>query len=105
MVVLAPLAASAGVDGARLADVCRSADTAACTAYVAGVFDGLTGLKGLGRFRACLPEDVSEADLASATQRYLQRHPEDRQGHAIELVVKSWAEAWPCGPGPYSAVR
>jgi hypothetical protein len=98
MLLVAPAAAANTVDafvtGNRLHDLCK-ADRGDCTAYALGVIDAINAAHAVP---LCIPDKVVGEQVRDLVARWLNDHPERRQGPAAELVFSAISAAFPCKP-------
>lgn len=70
----------------------------ACTAYIAGVVDGIRKDMFIGRARpVCWPDRMTIDQARATTVAYLNRWPDQRKAPASVLVSVALNEKWPCG--------
>jgi hypothetical protein len=66
-------------------------------AYVAGYVDGVRSTGTTARSKKlCVPDDVTELDLADAVANYLSRKQAFMQMSAPFIIDKALREAWRC---------
>ncbi len=97
------------VDGNRLLTLCNARTAAPlrpglaaapstrmqCEAYVSGVADAIAQQQPMA---ACIPKNVTTAQLVEVTLKDLRTHPENTQLPAGRLVLRALATAFPCHP-------
>lgn len=84
--------------------VCQSnhpTDDAQCTAYVLGVWDGLTVAERVAKTKSsiCSPKGVSARQAADIFVQYLRGNPGVRHMAGRVLIVASLMDAFPCRNG------
>jgi len=90
--------------GGALLEICTSTDatsTAACRTYIHGVAETLHIWLDVDpeTVRACIPASVSEDQLKDVLVRYLKKKQNIDGWSGAMVMVRAWAEEWPCG-GP-----
>jgi Rap1a immunity proteins len=90
--------------GGALLEICTSTDaisTAACRTYIHGVAETLHIWLDADpeTVRACIPASVSEDRLKDVLVRYLKKKQNIDGWSGAMVMVRAWAEEWPCG-GP-----
>lgn len=99
-------------DGTRLAKLCdlyvnEKEDSGgygrSCPIFIFGVIGGHDMFyahafvkEGIDRMYICLPDSVTEGQVARVVYNYLNDHPERWHKHADSLVFESLMEAFPC---------
>jgi hypothetical protein len=99
-------AQGAFVNGNYLFDACHvdensnSSQWTTCSAYIAGVIDGLTLTKsadGLALINnVCRPNDTVLKQSMDVVLTYLRAHPEARHYSASSLIATALKQAFPC---------
>ncbi|MEC7933297.1 MAG: Rap1a/Tai family immunity protein [Pseudomonadota bacterium] len=86
--------------GATLLAKCRNKAPEyglACTAYIAGVVDGIRKDMFIGRARpVCWPDRMSADEARKTVIAYLERWPDQRTAPASVLVSVALNERWSC---------
>jgi len=68
-----------------------------CLSYISGVSDATEGpAKGMFGITFCLPDNVTQGQIADVVKKWLSDNPQDRHFTASWLVVAALAGAWPC---------
>ena len=93
-----PAVADPSITGHRLLNWCRSEQATPlwmlCLGYVAGVSDHLARVEGAGRY--CPPEGISDEEEREIVVAFLDENEELRRNSALDLIVESLREAYPC---------
>ena len=93
-----PAFADPSITGHRLLNWCRSEQATPlwmlCLGYVAGVSDHLARVEGAGRY--CPPEGISDEEERDIVVAFLDENEELRRNSALDLIVESLREAYPC---------
>jgi hypothetical protein len=100
LLIAASTHATEDLSAGTLLSFCQSSDRHSndiCSIYILGVVQGLD----LGsHFRACVPENVSEAELAEVYKRQASAlksaYPSDMKLAAVGVVAASIAKNFPC---------
>ena len=102
LLAAAPAGAGSNLTGNDLLERCSESASAnpiqwgVCLGYVMAVADAL----GLGRpingARACLPPDVTGAQMMDVVRQWLDRNPARRHINGAALVVTALQQAFPC---------
>ena len=94
-----PAIADPSITGHRLLNWCGSEQATPlwmlCLGYVAGVSDHLERVEGAARY--CPPQGVSDEEERDIVVAYLIENEALRRNSALDLVVESLQEAYPCG--------
>jgi Rap1a immunity proteins len=93
-------------DGNSLQFFCEDQDSAlgqwhraACSGYIAGVFDSEVLLANSVQPRsklACFPDGVTAGQTIDVVRKYLKDHPENRHHSAVSITMRAFLEAFPC---------
>lgn len=68
-----------------------------CLGYVAGIADVLgTGDGEVSGWRACLPPEATQGEVAEIAVQWLKEHPENRAFGASDLVAQALSRTYPC---------
>ena len=68
-----------------------------CTGYILGVAEALDGPeRGLGNFRFCTPEGVTNGQLKDVVVKWLQVRPQHRHFTGSSLIAAALRDAFPC---------
>lgn len=93
-----PAVADPSITGHRLLNWCRSEQATPlwmlCLGYVAGVSDHLARVEGAGRY--CPPEGIGDEEEREIVVAFLDENEELRRNSALDLIVESLREAYPC---------
>ena len=81
--------------GNELARHCSDLDPA-CQGYVVAVADMMLRPEWPYRARACFDKNVELGQLWAVTKRYLDSHPEQLHFPALDIVVRSLSDGFPC---------
>ena len=66
-----------------------------CLGYTTGIVDALASGSIFG-WKACVPEQVSAAQVRDIVVKYLQDNPQDRHYSAAAIAAKALSIAFPC---------
>lgn len=92
--------AASSIDGNFFYETCRDRATQiACTAFVAGVSEGVEMQHEFGGGRAklfCKPQQATFGQMVDIYIQYLRTHPEQRHMSAAPLVVLALVDKFPC---------
>ena len=92
--------------GQMMLNVCKQSDAIVphedCLAFAKGVVDLLSeataAVGGVGSYRVCLTQDVTENQVRDVVMQFLQEHPAELNYSAAYLASRALAAAWPCPP-------
>jgi hypothetical protein len=84
------------VDGNKLMSLCSGKSEVGCEAYLDGVADAMA--EEPSPRRACIPRNVTTAQLHDVVLKLLHDAPEKRELPAARIVVHAYAKAFPCKP-------
>jgi hypothetical protein len=82
------------IDGNKLMSLCSGKNGVGCEAYLDGVADAMAE-EPMPR-RACIPRNVTTAQLHDVVLKLLHDEPEKRELPAARIVVHAYATAFPC---------
>jgi hypothetical protein len=79
-------------------------NTAMCIAYIDGYRDGVTTAITYAELHSktgvpkayCAPSEVEDGQAAKVVIKYIQDHPEEAHQRTFIIVLKSFANAFPC---------
>jgi len=86
-------------DGNSLLERCREAPgfgRGYCFGFVAAVSDVMRRGVSVAGHRACVPSNVTQGQVVSATVQWLEANPDHRDYVAQSLVAAALSEAFPC---------
>ncbi|HME70120.1 MAG TPA: Rap1a/Tai family immunity protein [Myxococcota bacterium] len=83
--------------GNALVEACAVPDST-CVGYVDGVSDTIAALSwsGMTSKTYCLPDQVTDTQLAAVFYKYLHDHPAQRHLSAAGLLINALADSFPC---------
>ena len=79
-----------------------SAGRIACINYAPGVADTIELWRRLApnTAMACIPPEVTGAQLKDVGQQFMTVHAKDRHYPAVQLLTAAFTQAWPCPTHP-----
>lgn len=96
--------AFAGIDDGnalfRYCDASIGAFVMYCFGYVDSVVNDMRLYGSVAGHRACLPSDFGDNRRRDVIVAFLERHPQDRNSGATELIARAFADAFPCPTEP-----
>lgn len=80
-----------------LLGICN-ADQGACLTYVMGALDSYVGtsIVNFGRTYVCIPQQVTNQQVANVAVAYLRAHPDMQDMNAALVVVQGVSASYPC---------
>lgn len=106
LMVMSPVQAGYFYDGNQLLELCESRegspDAAACSGYIAGVFDMIDGYQGTLDVKSyiCVPVSVKVSQLKRIVVKFLNANPKQLHLSARGEVWDALHEAFPCKSVP-----
>lgn len=84
--------------GTVFLEQCSRTVTDMCVFYTAGVWHGAISMGAFipGKQFFCFPEKSTMGQMLQVGLKYMREHPEMQHLRASELLVLSWATAFPC---------
>jgi phage tail protein X len=72
-----------------------------CVTYARGIADGFLVWQQVlpNNALVCLPDNSVANQLRDVGLKYIKQHPETRDQWIGELLLRAYAEAWPCKRG------
>lgn len=87
--------------GEELYEFCQAPDDVRaqsfCVGYVAAIADVLgAGTGNISDWRACIPAEATQGNVATIAIEWLSKHPDTRAFGASHLVAQALANRYPC---------
>jgi hypothetical protein len=81
----------------NLTAIC-SENQAACLAYVVGAVDAYVGTSvvNFGRAYVCIPQQVTNQQIANVAVAFMRAHPELQDMNAALVVIQGVSTSYPC---------